>query len=83
MSEKISLTGYLSKKYVITTPRWLLCDFDVDEPAYISWFANTLEEARKKAAPLKNAEIHLNEYVKVDGFSGLLHRTTKQDLTAK
>lgn len=81
MEEKISLTGHLSKEYVISTPRELL--FDGDGPACNSCFASTLEEAREKATRLKNAEIHLNEYVKVDGFSGLLHKTTKQPLTAE
>ncbi len=75
MGNKITLTGHLTKEYVVTTPRELL--FDGDGPPFTSYFAKTLEEAREKAARLnhKDAKIYLNEYVKVDGFLGRLHRS--------
>ena len=82
MDDKITLTGHRTTEYVLTAPRELL--FDGDGPAFNSYCAKTLGEVREKASHLnhKDAKIYLHEYVEVDGFSGLLHRSTEQSLTA-
>lgn len=75
MSKTISLVGKVFSTYIITSPRELL--FDGDGPPIISASAETLEKAREKASSLEDSKIYLRETVTVEGFAGILSRSTE------